>query len=222
MLFVERIRGNPSADECSRGADLARLLLGRGGLQAPVPGEREAVSQYRFSYSTEDLVVVDWNSAFVYEPSGSRDIPDLLEIANAQLLEFRFYDELLDGHIARIHDQVQAAAHGLAGPLPQPLPRFGARGALHPGGPQRVHRAGGEQPENHWRFLPGQGLRGAVRRLRIRAWQASVTRKLQLLAQTYRLLKGEVDTARSLTLETTIVALIVLEIALAFLRVFDH
>jgi hypothetical protein len=31
-----------------------------------------------------------------------------------------------------------------------------------------------------------------------------------------------VDTARSLTLEATIVALIVLEIAMAFLRVFEH
>ena len=37
-----------------------------------------------------------------------------------------------------------------------------------------------------------------------------------------RLLKGEVDTARSLTLETTIVLLIVFEVVMALLRVGGH
>ncbi len=58
-----------------------------------------------------------------------------------------------------------------------------------------------------------------MRRLRIPAWQASVTRKQQLLERAYQLLKGEVDTDRALTLESTIVVLIVTEIALAFFKV---
>jgi uncharacterized Rmd1/YagE family protein len=58
-------------------------------------------------------------------------------------------------------------------------------------------------------------IEATVRRLRIPAWQASVTRKQAILANVYQLLKGEVDTDRSLTLELTIVLLIVAEILFA-------
>ena len=222
VLFVERIRGNPSAEEVFARADLARLLLGEVDSRPLSRGESEAVTQNRFSYSVEDLVVVDWNSAFVYEPSGSRDIPDLLEIANAQLLEFRFYDELLDGHIARIHDQVQARRQGLVSLFRSPY-RDLVRETLSTLVDLNEFI---ERVENSLKiigdFYLAKVYEASVRRLRIPAWQASVTRKHQLLEQTYGLLKGEVDTARSLTLEATVVALIVLEIALAFLRVFEH
>ena len=36
---------------------------------------------------SDDLTVIDWNSAFVFEPSTVRDIPDLLEFATAHLLD---------------------------------------------------------------------------------------------------------------------------------------
>ena len=59
-----------------------------------------------------------------------------------------------------------------------------------------------EITENYWRFrFPLKPVyEGAVAQLRIAQWQRSVTRKHALLAQIYGLLKGEVDTARSLTL----------------------
>ncbi len=222
VLFVERIRGNPTAEELLARADLARLLLGEVDARPLSRGESEAVTQARFSYSVDDLAVIDWNSAFVYEPSGSRDIPDLLEVANAQLLEFRFYDEQLDGHIARIHDQVQARRHRWTALFRSPYRKL-ARQTL---GTLVDLNEFIERVENSLKiigdFYLAKLYESAVRRMRIPAWQASVTRKQQLLAQTYGLLKGEVDTARSLTLEATIVALIVLEIAFAFLRVFEH
>jgi hypothetical protein len=222
VLFVERIRGNPSADELCARADLARLLLGEVGSRPLSRAESEAVTQHRFSYSVDDLAVIDWNSAFVYEPSGSRDIPDLLEVANAQLLEFRFYDDVLDGHISRVHDQVQTRRNGWMALFRSPY-RHLVRETLTTLVELNEFI---ERVENSLKiigdFYLAKVYEAAVRRLRIPAWQASVTRKHQLLAQTYGLLKGEVDTARSLTLEATIVALIVLEIAFAFLRVFEH
>lgn len=222
VLFVERIRGSPTAEDVLARAELARLLLGEVGSRPLSRGESEAVTQYRFSYSVDDLAVVDWNSAFVYEPSGSRDIPDLLEIANAQLLEFRFYDEVLDGHIGRIHDQVQAKRHGWKALFRSPYRKL-VRETLTTLVDLNEFI---ERVDNSLKiigdFYLAKVYEASVRRLRIPAWQASVTRKHQLLAQTYGLLKGEVDTARSLTLEATIVALIVLEIAFAFLRVFEH
>ena len=55
----------------------------------------------------------------------------------------------------------------------------------------------------------------AVEQIRIPSWKASVTRKQTMLGDIYGWLKGEVDTARSLTLEVMIVGLIVLELLVA-------
>jgi hypothetical protein len=222
VLLVERIRGDPTAEELLARADLARLLLGEVDSRPLSRAESDAVTQHRFSYTAEDLVVIDWNSAFVYEPSGSRDIPDLLEIANAQLLEFRFYDEVLDGHIARIHDKVQAQRHRWTTLFRSPYRNL-VRETLTTLVDLNEFI---ERVENSLKiigdFYLAKVYEAAVRRMRIPAWQASVTRKHQLLAQTYGLLKGEVDMVRSHVLEATIVALIVLEIAFAFLRVFER
>src|SRR5512132_137014 len=87
VIFVQRMRGAPTAAEILETADLARLLLGETQERQLSNAERQDVTHRHFSYGLRDLVVVDWNAAFVYEPSGSPDIPDVLEIANAQLLE---------------------------------------------------------------------------------------------------------------------------------------
>ncbi|WP_257461951.1 hypothetical protein [Archangium lipolyticum] len=222
VLFVERIEGNPSAEELLAHADLARVLLGEVDSKPLSSREREAVTQSRFSYTVDDLVVVDWNSAFVYEPSGSGDIPDLLEVANAQLLEFRYYDYLLDAHIARIHDEVQARRHGWWALFRSPY-RALARETLATLVDLNEFI---ERVENSLKiigdFYLAKVYEAAVKRMRIPSWQGSVTRKQQLLAQTYGLLKGEVDTDRSHTLELTVVLLIVMEILFAVLRVYEH
>ena len=195
------------------------MLLGEVDSRPLSAREKEAVTQARFSYTVDDLVVVDWNSAFVYEPSGSNDIPDLLEIANAQLLEFRYYDSLLDAHIARIHDEVQARRQGWRGLVRSPY-RALARETL---GTLVDLNEFVERVENSLKiigdFYLAKVYEAAIKRMRIPAWQASVTRKQQLLTQTYSLLKGEVDTARSLTLELTIALLIILEVLFAILQV---
>ncbi|WP_434386194.1 hypothetical protein [Melittangium boletus] len=219
VLFVERLQGNPSAEELVARADLARLLLGEVGNRPLSTRERESVTQARFSYTVDDLVVVDWNSAFVYEPSGSNDIPDLLEVANAQLLEFRYYDHLLDAHMGRIHDQVQARRNDWRALLRSPY-RGLARETLTTLVDLNEFV---ERVENSLKiigdFYLAKVYEAAIRRMRIPAWQASVTRKQQLLTQTYSLLKGEVDTARSLTLELMIVVLIILEVLFVVLPV---
>jgi len=212
VLFVERVQGNPSAEELLARADLARVLLGEVDNRPLSIRERESVTQARFSYTVDDLVVIDWNSAFVYEPSGSNDIPDLLEVANAQLLEFRYYDHLLDAHMGRIHDQMQAKRNDWRALLRSPY-RGLARETLATLVDLNEFV---ERVENSLKiigdFYLAKVYEAAIKRMRIPAWQASVTRKQQLLTQTYSLLKGEVDTARSLTLELMIVVLIILEV----------
>ena len=65
-----------------------------------------------FSYS-DDICYLAWDSAIVHDPSGIMDVPDLLEFANAQFLEERYYDNVLDAAIEKAYDDVNAASVGL-------------------------------------------------------------------------------------------------------------
>ena len=60
------------------------------------------------SYLADDLVVPSWNAAFVYDtPIGAQAALEILEFANSQLLEFRYYDQRLDRELAAIYSQLQ-------------------------------------------------------------------------------------------------------------------
>jgi hypothetical protein len=222
VIFVEHIDGNPSAKEIEDRAELARLLLGEVENHALSEYERREVTQHRFSYRETDLVIVDWNSAFVYEPTGSLDIPDILEISNAQLLELRFYDDLLDTNVRRIYAEVQRKRRSWYSIFRSPYNLLARRVlAMMLEMSEFVERV-----ENSLKiigdFYLAKVYEASLRRLRIPAWQASVTRKQQMLADVYQLLKGDVDINRSLTLEFTIVILIVTELLLGFVSILSR
>ena len=62
----------------------------------------------RFSYAN-DITYLAWDSAVVYDQSGSLDVPDLLEFANAQFLELRYYDNALNNAIDKTYDELEEA-----------------------------------------------------------------------------------------------------------------
>ena len=78
---------------------------------SPVNEEtREAALANRFSYA-DDIAWLAWDSAVVYDPTGSMDIPDLLEFANAQYLELRYYDNFLNHAIDKTYDVIEDKAN---------------------------------------------------------------------------------------------------------------
>jgi hypothetical protein len=216
IVFAEQIEGDPSAAQLlDRRMDLARMILGEKNAPELSHGQLREVLQHQFSYTPRDLAVVDWNSAFVYEPSGSRDIPDVLEICNAQLLELRYYDDLLDAELARTYDEVARKRKSRISLFRSPYRELERRiSATLLEMSEFIERV-----ENSLKiigdFYLAKVYEAALRRLRVTAWQMSVTRKQQMLAQLYQLLKGEVDVVRSQTMEFTIVLLIVIELVVA-------
>ena len=52
-------------------------------------------------------MVLTWDRAFIYEPRADTDVADILEAANVQLLEHRYYDRLLDDELPRMYDLVE-------------------------------------------------------------------------------------------------------------------
>lgn len=106
VVFVEELSGT-TVEELRVTEALAKLLLGETSPRALSQATREDVLKNAFSYLEGDLVVVDWNSAIVVEPTGSRVVANVLELATCQLLEFRYYDGLLDEELAKVYGHVE-------------------------------------------------------------------------------------------------------------------
>ena len=217
VIFVEALEGRPPAREVLAWPLLAKLVVGEAG-DKPLSAEQIAdVLRQTHSYFEDDLVVIDWNSAFVLDPSGSRDIPDILELATSQLLELRYYDNLFDRELARIYDDL-ARARRIPFPLRSPYRRL-ARDVL-----RRIVELTEltERVDNALKiigdFYLAKVYEGALRRFRIPAWRSSIDGKQALVAQAYDLIKGEVDVRRSTVLELVVIVLIFAELANTMLR----
>ena len=216
VFFVRAFDRRVTGAELLEHAPLAQLLLGETD---PVPlaaSERADVLKHRFAYLETDLAVVDWNSAFVHEPSGSSDVPDLLELATAQLLELRYYDAFLDRELAAIRGEVERARG--PGRFTRRYNRLMRRtAALLVDMSEMVERV-----ENAVKivgdFYLARLYQAALRRFRLPSWQESVLRKHRMLAEVNRMLSDGADTRRAELLEITIIVLIAWEIFYALVR----
>jgi hypothetical protein len=105
VFHVRDIAGNPSAAEllASQGGRIAQIV--RGENMPLSEGEQQEIMQSKISYYPNDLAVISWNGAFLYDSTaGAETVIQLLEYANSQLLEFRHYDELLTRELASVYD----------------------------------------------------------------------------------------------------------------------
>jgi hypothetical protein len=90
----------------SYGDQIAELV--RGETVALAAAEREEILRSALSYYPSDLVVVGWGAALVYDkPDATSAVIDLLEYANTQLLEFRYYDELLTTLLSNVYSSLE-------------------------------------------------------------------------------------------------------------------
>lgn len=71
--------------------------------------EIEYTLSKQIKYAKDDLVIVDWDGAFVFDTKGEiDDIIDLLQTANLQLLRYRALDKELDERLHRVTKFAQA------------------------------------------------------------------------------------------------------------------
>ena len=100
--------GGPAADALlsEHGAAIVQLL--RNERQQLSGQERDEVLRHRLSYYTTDVV---WRPgtarSCTTHRAGAPGVLEILEFANSQLLEFRYYDHLLDVELARTYARLQ-------------------------------------------------------------------------------------------------------------------
>lgn len=220
LYFLEDVAGVKSPTELPGVADLAALILGET-TERLSPRSAQGILENTFQYSENDLAVIDWNAAVVMEPSGVREVPDVLEFALTHLLEFRYYDDLLDRRLTELYDATEE--------------RRKRKGWRKISGGQFAAIA----QEANTRFMEFSEVieridnslkvvgdfylavifRAAIRRFRIPDWQQSVSRKMNVLARVSELLQGEINVQRGHALELVIITLILFEILTAVFKV---
>lgn len=212
IFFIEELDG--SIEALANSENVAKLMLGEVSPKPLSDAVRQDVLRTSFSYLADDLILIDWNSAVVVEPSGSRIVPHVLELATCQLLEFRYYDGLLDRQLGRVYDEVERAPRILRSPFSarsrQVVRRFMDLTEFTESVDNAIKSVGD--------FYLARVYMAAIRRFRVPEWRESVEAKLGLVERAYELLKGEVEVSRTQLLELTIVVLILFEIIAAFQR----
>jgi hypothetical protein len=198
----------------SLGRDIDLVPLLSGEQRSLADGARADLLSRRFSYYTDDLVVLTWDRAFIYEPRRDTDVADVIEVANAQFLQMRYYDELLDAELPRMYDLVEQTTR---------RPSLGPR--RFAGLARRLYTLVAEVTEltekvdNALQVTEDVYLArvysASLELFRVKSVSAAVDRKLAIIRDTYSALYDEAASARAGLMEAAVVVLILVEIVLA-------
>ena len=211
IVYAEEIGGSTLGD-LTTSEDVAKLLLGETNAKPLSDAVRADVLKNSFSYLADDLVIVDWNSALVIEPSGSRIVPHVLELATCQLLEFRYYDHVLERELEKLYQHVEKARPSIIRSPYRGLMRGALRRYMElTEFTERVDNA----IKSVGDFYLARVYLSAQQRFRVPEWRESVEGKLRLVARAYELLKGDVEVTRAQALEIIVVLLILVEVIAA-------
>ncbi len=210
--FVEATDAETLLDDHAQA--LAGLLLGE---RKPLAGSEAAEAlRMRFSYYDDDLTIVQWDTAFVYDNRESaRAIGDILEFANSQLLELRTYDARLDVELDGIY-KMQTA---------EPPRSFRGRLEAEQAATLRYLIVDVlELTDRSSNALKVVGdayyariYRSAAKRLGLAEWQRQIDTKLASVREMYRFFSDQSRSRRDEFLEVTIVALVAIEVVIGIL-----
>ncbi len=194
--------------------DPVPLLLAEPG---PLSNQvREETLRNSFSYSPNDLTIITWDSALVYDQTGSTDIPDLLEFALCQLLELRYYDNLLTEEMEKMYDSIEVAetrfrrltSYRLI--MNQLMELVVDISEIT----ERIHNSLKVTEDIFYARVYG----AALSIFRTKEWMDNIQGKITVVQRSYSMLSEEIVTRRSMWLEVAIILLFVLEIVIGLIE----
>ena len=215
VFHVRDLAGNPSAAELlsTQGGRIAQIVRGEN---CPLSdGEQQEIMQSKISYYPNDLAVISWNAAFLYDTSsGAETVIQLLEYANSQLLEFRHYDELLTRELQSVYDFMDHGSTGI-------WARW--RNAKRA---NRLHTVLldvdelTERADNAIKFLSdmfsARLYRVAASKIGVSDYKNLVNQKVHTAEELYRFMVDQFHQSRAFVLEVMVVIILVIELIWLF------
>lgn len=176
---------------------------------------KEEIIKGTQSYTTEDLAILAWDSALLCNPDSPTDLFDLIEFANVQVFELRYYDRELSRQMEKMYDDIV-----LAEKLPQFKRRHQYRLIM-----MQLMQNNAELSEVTERVnnlikvtedvYYARVYASALKMLRSSQWSDSVNHKIEVIRENYSMLSEEVRIQHSNYLEWIVILLIALEIVMA-------
>jgi hypothetical protein len=215
IFHVSEIATKPSANELlSRHGDHVAQIV-RGETARLSDGERQEILQGRISYYPNDLAVIGWNAAFLYDNNaGAETAIQLLEYANSQLLEFRHYDELLTRELEGVYDFLESGGTSLWSRWRT------ARAAT------KLHTVLldvselTEHADNAIKFLSdmfsARLYKLAASKIGVPDYKDLVKQKLDTAEELYRFMVDQFNQSRAFVLELMVVVILVIELVMLF------
>jgi len=175
------------------------------------PQMREEIIRNSLSYTPDDLALISWDSALLCNPEVPTDLIDLIEYANVQVLELRYYDRELTRQMEKMYDDIEHADR---------MWRFLR---MH-----QYHTIMGKQMETYAEISEiiekvnnlikvtedvyyARVYATALKVFRSGQWSRSVSRKIDVIRENYSMLSDEVRIQHSNFLEWIIIILIAME-----------
>ncbi len=194
------------------GRQIAQIV--RGENRTLSDGEFREILEASVSYYPNDLLVVGWSAAFVFDnPVAAGPTIQLLEYANTQLLEFRHYDELLTRLLAGVYRSIDKGTGVWR--------RWGLAGEAERLNTVRLDVIEiAERTETSIKFLSdmfyARMYRLAAARVGVPDYRRLVDHKLQTAGELYEFMVDRFDQGRGFFLEVVVVIILLIEIVFLF------
>lgn len=194
------------------GREISRVI--RGETQPLSDTEQAEVLASSLSYYPNDLLVVGWLAAVVYDtPEGAAPLVELLEYANTQLLEYRRYDDILTAVLKEAYDALERRTG------------FWSRWRLSREA-ARLNRLRlditelTERADNAIKFLSdmyyARAYRLAAAKVGAGDYRALVDQKLRTAGDLYEFMVNEFREARGFVLELLVIVILIIELVPIF------
>lgn len=194
------------------GSALARVLRGEKNLSTARIND---ALKNPLSYYDNDLTLIDWNAALIFDPEVSYDIADVTEFALIQLLELRLYDHMLDTIIDNAYDAFIPIRYRIF-PFSKTLQNL-----------SRIKLDISEIIDHlmyHLKLIGDLYLakvyETASQRFYLEQWKSAVRGKLSTIASIYNELWARIQTNRMIVLEIAIVVFFFIDIILILIELF--
>ena len=201
----------------SRKENIREIFYGNG-ISSLILGEKymefsdqinDSVASTIFQYEKNDLLLIHWNGAILYDQEYDENILSVFEFTLCQLLELRYYDFLLDHQLKALYSKVENPGGTI---LRNPYSELSRYAALEYIEISDIVDKVGNAFKVIGDFYYATIFRSATEKFHIPLWRKIVDHKLGNLAEVSRLFQGEVNEKRNQLLEGVIIILIAIEV----------